>query len=485
MIQGYGDYDGVGLAQLIAKREVSPLELMETAIVHTTAMDKELNFLAVECFDLGRKAAAQALPTGPLAGVPYLLKDTFTSWAGTITTNGCNLYRNFVSPSDTETVRKAKVAGLLMFAKSTTPEFGWALATETLLHGDTLNPWDKTKTPGGSTGGGAAAVAAGGVPFANASDGGGSIRIPAAYCGLVGHKPSRGRITWGPDVAEVCSGVATEGVVSRTVRDQAAYLDIMHGQLPGDRDLPPPVDETFQRSLNSPLRKLRIGFTTESFSHVATYEAGISGVQRAAKLCTEMGHLVEEASLGGFDYIKAYSHIRGIFGMGHYATLCRAAVLKGCEPSGDDFTRFMFESARDSARMTGFEYAQHVEGIRQGARQMELACLPFDIVLTPMSIIAPPAIGHNHMHHTELNQYHDTLRDYGMVFSVPFNVGGQPACSIPIGIDQNGLPVGLQIVGKWGDDVTVLQLAAEFERAAPWSHLRPPTWIKEPDYSPR
>lgn len=476
-MQGYEDFDGVGLAELVARREVSPSELLETAISHTLELNKELNFLAVECFELAREAAQGTMPSGPLAGTPYLLKDTFTSWAGTITTNGSNLYRNYVSLSDSETARKAKSAGLLMYAKSTTPEFGWALATETLLHGDTLNPWDKSKTPGGSTGGGAAAVAAGAVPFANASDGGGSIRIPAAYCGLVGHKPSRGRITWGPNMIEVCSGVATEGAVSRTVRDQAAYLDIMHGQLPGDRDAPPPVSKTFLAALDRPIRKLRIGFTTKSFSHVPTYAPGVAGVERAVQLCLEMGHMVEEVSLSGFDYIKAYSHIRGIFGMAHYSVVRQAAVLKGAEPLHDDLMRFMFESARDSAGMTGYEYAQHVEGIRQGARQMEIACQGFDILVTPMSIIAPPSIGQNHMHFTELNQYHDTLRDYGMVFSVPFNVGGQPACSIPIGEDPDGLPVALQIVGKWGDDATVLQLAAEFERAAPWAKKHPPIWV--------
>lgn len=476
MISEYLKHDGVGLAELVRRGDVTASELMEAAITLTDGLDPTLNFVAVDCRDLGYQQARQPLPQGRLSGLPYLLKDTFTAWEGTVTTNGCKLFKDYVSPGDSGTVTRAKAAGLLLFAKSTVPEWAWALSTETLLHGDTLNPWDMTRTPGGSSGGAASAVAAGVVPLANGSDGGGSIRVPAAYSGLVGLKPTRGRISWGPDMIEVVSGMAQEGCVSRSVRDQAAYLDIMHGQLPGERDLPSAPVGTFEEALDKPLRTLRIGFTAKSTSHVQTYAAGVAGVHRAAAFCEVLGHHVEEMNFDSFDYMQAYSHVRGVFGLGHLAAFEMGRELKGSEPSGTDFMRFMFESARSSASLSALDHTMNVQGLRIGAHQIISACAPYDIVLTPMTVAPPPKIGFNHMHTTELNDYHATLRDHGMPFSVPFNISGQPACSIPIDLDQLGLPVGLQIVGRYGDDATVLQLAAEFERGLPWRDRHPGIW---------
>jgi amidase len=475
-MKDYTCLDGVGLAECVKNGELRAADVMETAIGLAEALDEKLNFIAVECFDIGRDAAPHPLPNGRLAGVPYLLKDVFTSWAGTVTTSGCNLFKNYISPTDGETERRAREAGLLLFAKSTVPEWGWALSTETLLHGDTVNPWDTSRTPGGSSGGSAAAVAAGAVPLASASDGGGSIRIPAAYCGLVGLKPSRGRISLGPVPIDGSGGMAQPGCVSRTVRDQAAFLDIMHGRLPGERDAHAPLGMTFEAALMRPLRRLRIGYTTASPSHIETYDAGVKGVMQAVGLCERLGHRVEPMSFATFDYIAAYSHARTIYAQGHRDVYHMARRLKGSEPCGDDFMRFMFESARSAEAFTAHQYVGAIEGIRLAARQLECACNPFDLVLTPMTVGPPPKIGHNHMHHTELEDYHATLRDYGMPFSIPFNISGQPACSIPISLDELGLPVGLQIVGKWGDEATVLALAAALEDAAPWRDRHPSIW---------
>jgi amidase len=475
-IHDYTSLDGVALAERVKNGELRAAEVMETAIGLAETLDQNLNFMAVECFDIGRAAAALALPAGRLAGVPYLLKDAFTSWAGTVTTSGCNLFKNYVSPTDGATERRARDAGLLLFAKSTVPEWGWALSTETLLHGDTRNPWDTSRTPGGSSGGSAAAVAAGVVPLASASDGGGSIRIPAAYSGLVGLKPSRGRISLGPVPIDGSGGMAQPGCVSRTVRDQAAFLDIMHGRLLGERDAHAPIKETFEAALMTPLKRLRIGYTTLSPSHVETYDAGVKGVMKAAKLCEGLGHRVAPMSFADFDYVTAYSHARTVYAQGHRDVYHLARSLKGSEPCGDDFMRFMFESARSAEAFTAHQYVAAIEGIRLAARQLESACDPFDLVLTPMTVGPAPKIGHNHMHRTELEEYHATLRDYGMPFSVPFNMSGQPACSIPISLDELGLPVGLQIVGKWGDDAKVLALAAQLEVAAPWRDMRPSVW---------
>jgi amidase len=270
--------------------------------------------------------------------------------------------------------------------------------------------------------------------------------------------------------------MAQPGCVSRTVRDQAAFLDIMHGRLAGERDAHAPLDMTYEAALKAPLRRLRIGYTTTSPSPVETYQAGVDGVMKAVRLCTELGHRVEPMSLAGFDYRAAYAHARTVYAQGHRDVYHMARALKGSEPCGDDFMRFMFESARSAEAFTAHQYVGAIEGIRLAARQLECACNPYDLVLTPMTVGPPPKIGHNHMQHTELEDYHATLRDYGMAFSLPFNVSGQPACSIPIAVDDLGLPVGLQIVGKWGDEATVLALAAEFEEAAPWRDRRPSLW---------
>jgi amidase len=476
LIKDYTQLDGVALAERIRNGDLCAVEVMETAIELAETLDERLNFIAVKCFDIGRDAAARALPTGRLAGVPYLLKDVFTSWAGTVTTSGCKLFQNYVSSVDGETERRAREAGLLLFAKSTVPEWGWALSTETLLHGDTLNPWDTSRTPGGSSGGAAAAVAAGVVPLASASDGGGSIRVPAAYCGLVGLKPSRGRISLGPEPIEASGGMAQPGCVSRTVRDQAAFLDIMHGRLPGERDVHAPLKMTFEAALRMPLRRLRIGYTTTSPSHVQTYEAGVKGVMETVELCAGLGHRLEPISFESFDFVTAYSHARTIYSCGHRDVYHMARALKGSEPCGDDFMRFMFESARAAEAFMAHQYVAAIEGVRLAARQIECVCNPFDLVLTPMTVGPPPKIGHNHMHRTELEEYHATLRDYGMAFSIPFNISGQPACSIPISVDELGLPVGVQVVGQWGDEATVLALAAELEAASPWRDRHPSLW---------
>jgi amidase len=489
LIENYTQLDGVAIAEHISNGDLRAADVMETAIELAAALDERLNFIAVECFDIGRQAAARTLPPGRLAGVPYLLKDAFTSWAGTVTTSGCNLFQNYVSPGDAETERRAREAGLLLFAKSTVPEWGWALSTETLLHGDTFNPWDPTRTPGGSSGGSAAAVAAGVVPLASASDGGGSIRVPAAYCGLVGLKPSRGRISLGPQPIDGSGGLAQPGCVSRTVRDQAAFLDIMHGRLPGERDAHAPLQMSFEAALTMPLRRLRIGYTTTSPSHVRTYAAGAQGVMQMVELCARLGHRLEPMSFEGFDLITAYAHARTIYACGHRDVYHAGRALKGSEPCGDDFMRFMFESARSAEAFMAHHYVAAIEGVRLAARQIENLCNSFDLVLTPMTVGPPPKIGHNHMNRTELEDYHATLRDYGMAFSIPFNISGQPACSIPIAVDELGLPVGVQVVGRWGDEATVLALASEIEAASPWRDRHPSLWAghesKQPGFSQR
>ncbi|UCI31869.1 amidase [Mesorhizobium sp. B4-1-4] len=477
MLSGYSDLDGVGLADAIHKREVSATEVLETAIALTEQANEALNFVAVRCYGEGRKTARQSLPGSPLSGVPYLLKDSFTSWRDTVTTNGSYLYRNYMSPSDSETSRRARDGGLVMYAKSTTPEFAAGITTETPLHGATLNPWSLEHTPGGSTGGGAAAVAAGVVPLANASDAGGSIRIPAAYCGLVGHKPSRGRIPWGPDVLDVVGGLATEGCVSRTVRDQAAYLDLMQGNIPGDRDRPPAPGATFMSAIELRPEPLRIGFTVNSHIEEATYAPGVLAVQSIATLCESMGHCVEELSLGEYDYVKALANTGTIFRVDHYRIFRNARAMKGAEPCGQDFTRVMFDSARAGAAITGVEYADAVESLRQTTRRVELMMAPYDVIITPMSVRPPPAIGQNTQERTELGAYGIENRKQVSWFASLFNVTGQPACSVPAGFDDNGLPVAIQIVGKWGDDATVLKLATAIEAERPWISRKPKFWF--------
>ncbi len=291
----YDKYDAIGLAELVTKKQVKPREVIEEAIRRAEAVNPKLNFLTHKAYDVALKAADDPkLPDGPLKGVPWLIKELATGWEGQPTTNACPYFKSVVAPFDSETVRRLKAAGMIPFAKTTSPEIGWAIATESKMYGITRSPWNPDRTPGGSSGGSAAAVAARVVPMAEGSDGGGSIRIPAANCGLVGLKPARGRISLAPALADFWYGGATFLGMTRTVRDTAALLDATQGHLPGEPYQIAAPARPYLQEVGADPGKLKIALVSEAPAHGAPVHHEVKqAVLDAAKLLESLGHKVE------------------------------------------------------------------------------------------------------------------------------------------------------------------------------------------------
>ena len=291
----YEDLDGLGLAELVRKKEITPGEVIEEAIRRAEALNPELNFLNVEAFDEGRRMAADpALPDGPFKGVPWLVKELATAWEGQPNTNCCLYMKDLVADFDSHAVTLTKAAGFTLLGKSSSPELGWALACEPKMFGITRNPWDVSRTPGGSSGGAAAAVAARVLPIAEGSDGGGSIRVPASHSGLVGLKPARGRISMAPAIVDFWCGGALFFCLSRSVRDTAAYLDVVNGSLPGEPYYAPRPATPFLDEVGAPPGKLKIAMVAESPDGCTPLDGEVADAVRAtAKLLEELGHTVE------------------------------------------------------------------------------------------------------------------------------------------------------------------------------------------------
>ena len=290
----YDRYDATGLAQLVRDKETTALELCEAAIARIEAINPKINAVIHTMFDEALQVAAGPLPDGPFTGVPFLLKDLLAAYAGEPFTQGCRGYRNFIPGHDSELVRRYKKTGLVVLGKTNTPEFGLLGVTEPELHGPTRNPWNPERSPGGSSGGSGAAVASGMVPMASGGDGGGSIRIPSAWCGLFGLKPSRGRVPAGPDSGELWQGAAQEHVLTRSVRDSAAMLDAICGPEPGaPYEIPQPRRPYMEEAATTPA-KLKIGFNTASPIGLPVHDECIKAVHTAARLLSDLGHIVEE-----------------------------------------------------------------------------------------------------------------------------------------------------------------------------------------------
>jgi len=466
-------YDALGLAELIRKGDTNASELLDAAIARIERVNPELNFVATACYELGRSLAAGPLPDGPFSGVPYLLKDAFTDWAGVRTTFGNVFFNDHVPDHDSLTVARAKAAGFVLVARTTTPDWGWALATETDLHGITRNPWNPNRTPGGSSGGAAAAVAARVLPIANASDAGGSIRVPASFCGLVGLKPSRGRVPLGPDMLDPTCGCSTEGCVSLTIRDTAAYLDAIGGAMPGDPYWLPQERESFLATARRDPGALRIAVSTATPEGCDAVDAEVrDAVVRAAAMCEDLGHQVDEVKLE-YDHFPLFEAYRRMISVLYAGVLDSAARLVGRAPRPGEFMNFVVESAAEGRSVSGVQHAADIETLRRGARQIAGCCEPYDAFVCPTISVPPPRHGYLHMNNTPIDEYWDTLTRRLMVFTSPFNISGQPAISLPLHVSAAGLPIGVQFAGRIGGEPTLLRLATQLEEAAPWRERMP------------
>jgi amidase len=464
--------DATAQAELVRTQAVTPLELVDAAISRVKTLNPQLNSVITPMFDLARAAAQLPLPLGPFTGVPYLLKDLQAAYEGVPMSAGSRWLRNFKPNGDSELVKRLKRAGLIVIGKTNTPEFGLLPTTEPDAFGATRNPWDGTRTPGGSSGGSAAAVAAGLVAFAHANDGGGSIRIPASCCGLFGLKPTRGRNPLGPHFGDIFSGLVVEHAVTRSVRDSAALLDATAGYDLGDPYIAPTPARPFVQELNTPPGKLRIAFTTQAHTGVPVHPDCSAAVQDAAQLCAELGHEVTEAApqLHAEMLSKAFFTI---WSAGCAWTIDSYAFAAGRQPTDEEIeplTRVMLALGR---KRTAPEYLLAVQTLQIFARRIAQFMERYDLCLTPVLAEPPVPLG------TFTPAPEDDMA--GMKRSglfAPFtaiqNMTGQPAMSVPLFWNEAGLPIGVQFAARYGDEATLFRLAAQLEAARPWADKHPP-----------
>jgi len=467
----YARYDGLGLAELVRRREVSPAELLEAAIARMDRTHADINAVVCRLDEPARASITAGLPAGPFTGVPYLLKDLGAHYQGVVTSFGGTLFKDFVVDHDSELTVRLKRAGLVIVGKTNTPELGLASSTEPRLFGPTRNPWNRAHSAGGSSGGSAAAVAAGVVPMAHATDGGGSIRIPASACGLFGLKPTRARNPMGPDAGEGWGGASVGHAVTRSVRDSAALLDATSGPDLGDPYWAPPPARPFLEEVGRDPGRLRIAITTTPWNGQAVDAECAEAARAAGRLCEKLGHSVEEASpvvdaqaLGAATLVIIGANLR-------VALEARAKAL-GRELSEHDVERVTWIRALDGHTARAADYARSIGVVHRTGRQVAPFFRRFDVLLTPTMCRPPHPLGVIDMMTDDLDRYGQAVLGT-IAFTSLWNACGNPAMSVPLAWSHAGLPMGVQFIGGFGDEATLLRLGAQLEAAQPWANRRP------------
>jgi amidase len=464
--------DATAQAQLVRNGQVSPSELVDGAIERIERLNPALNAVIHPLFDRARQEAAGALADGPFRGVPFLLKDFAAELAGTPFREGTALSGDYVSSTTQELTARFIRAGFVICGKTNTPEFGILPTTEPARYGATRNPWDVTRTTGGSSGGSAAAVASGMVPVAHANDGGGSIRIPAACCGLFGLKPTRGRNSLAPQYGDLMGGLVAEHVLTRSVRDSAAILDATAGAVPGDPYEAPPLRGTsFLAATRADPAPLRVGLLTSSPTGSVVDPACVAAAEHAATLCESLGHRVEPAALP-VDGNAIIEHFINAWAAGQAWVMrdWEARIGRpGTEADVEPLTWALVEMGRALDAGTYLDSVKQLQGL---TRTIAGVFETYDLLLTPTLAEPPVPLG-------TFDAPADApilalLRAGDFVpFTPVFNVTGQPAASIPLSHSASGLPLGSHFVARFGEEETLFALAAQLERAAPWADRLP------------
>lgn len=460
--EDYRKHDAVSLAGLVSNGEVSPSELLETAVARMAQVNPKINAVTMDLTEWGRQDVQRHIWSGPLAGVPFLLKDLGAQLAGSPTSGGSALFKDLTAQSDSAIVAAYKAAGLVIFGKTNTPEFGLMPVTEPVLFGPSRNPWDVHRTPGGSSGGAAAAVAAGIVPAAHASDGGGSIRTPASACGLFGMKPSRGRVSFSP-MGEGWGGASVQHAVTRSVRDSAVLLDMVCQPQPGDPYFLPAPEQTFASEVRRDPGKLSIGFTTAALSSDALDPECKAAVLDAARLCESLGHMVEEVTIPG--NLAAMQAAAGeVIAASIAATFEAEGERRGrpvTEADVEPLTWLMYQRGKT---ISGPAYVRGLAAIHAYGRAVAGLFEHHDVLL--LSTLGSPAIPVGHLME-DLRQYTQRLFAF-MPNTQAFNNTGQPAMTVPLAWSAGGLPIGIQFVGRTGEEALLFRLAGQLEQARPW-----------------
>jgi amidase len=470
----YSNYDGLGLAALVRKGEVSPGELVEAAIERIEKHDGVLNAVVHKAYDEARQTAAGELPDGPFRGVPFLIKDLGCPVAGMPRTSGSAFLKDEVPAEDGELTRRYRASGVVLLGKTNTPEFGITGTTESAHLGPCRSPWNPEHIAGGSSGGSAAATAAGIVPLAHASDGLGSIRIPAACCGLFGLKTTRERNPVGPNHGDRLTGFGVDHVVSRSVRDSAAMLDATGYP---EKSLPYPSlprVASFLDEVSTAPGKLRIAFSAETPSGRPIHEENLHALDKSVALLGELGHEVVEQKID-IDYRKLYRAQGVVAACNSAASLDEMIARVGREPREDELEPLTWAGIRAGRKLRGDRVLSSWRSLRQMCVEILEFFEGFDVFVNPVMGTPPPKIGH-------IDPVHGDLRELGrrqasaFPFTPPANFTGQPAMSVPLCTSSDGLPLGIQFAGRYGDEATLFRLAGQLEAACPWVDRRPQIW---------
>jgi len=487
----YANYDGLGLAELVRTKKVSPAELVEEAISRIEAHNSKLNAVVLPMYARAREKAKSKLPEGPFMGVPFMIKDLHATLEGVPTSHGNKLWRNVPAAITTELAKRWEESGVIVVGKTNAPEFGLTPYTESDTLGPARNPWDTSRTTGGSSGGSGAAVAARLVPLASGGDGGGSIRIPSAACGIFGLKPTRGRTPTGPIVGESWNGFDIEHVITRSVRDSAAMLDATKGPDVGAPYIIPDAGPFLNEVEKTP-GKLRIAFSTKPMLGKNVHADCVKGVEETVALLRKLGHeVVEDAPVINNEEYSL--HFLTVIAGQIRADIEEAAQMAGKKVSWDDFDISTFGTGLFGTILKASDYVRALRYLQARSRDIGRFFEKYDVLLTPVLNQPPVKIGALKPSASEQNQLKVIARTgatwildaMGIIkplaaqtfefipWTPVFNVTGQPAMSVPLHWNAEGLPIGMHFVGKWGDEATLFRLAGQLEKEKPWFDRAP------------
>ncbi|MEX0300514.1 MAG: amidase [Kordiimonas sp.] len=472
-MQDIAAYDGVGLGELIAKKEISALELVEATIERIEKLNPHLNCISVKNYDVARDLAKNYDPSNqksPLSGVPWFMKNLILGYEGTETSNSLRPMAGLMAPHDSSLIDRARKAGLILAAKTAVPENGFCISSEAPLYGPTRNCWNQDYIGGGSSGGAGVSVGARLLPFAHASDGAGSTRIPASFNGVFGLKASRGATSYAPDYADIWYGGAVEGCISVSVRDNAAYHDIITGNNVGETYEFCKPETSYLSETNKQPGALKIGFCTTNPSGAPLDPECELAVTNTAKLLENLGHNVEEIAFShsGKSLMDTFDNLAAVCaGAGMHAL--SNALGRPVEKA--EFTRVNWELAEKGKTISGIDHCAHVEQFRMLGRSIALQCSEYDVVLSPTLPKPPLKLGSYDMERP-LDEYVPLLMEQ-IIYTLAYSCSGQPAMSVPLHWTKDGLPVGLQFAAGYGQEGLLYRLAAQLEKAQPWAQKIP------------
>lgn len=461
--------DAVEQSLQIKNGSISAIELVESAIERIEKNNPKLNAVVTKTYEQARETAAQQLPDSPLSGIPILIKDN-SPITGVRMTNGSTLFKDYVPGFDCETVKRMKKAGLIILGVTNMPELGLTCTTEPRLFGPTHNPWNTDYSPGGSSGGSAAAVASGMVSIAHGSDGGGSIRIPSSFCGVFGLKPTRGRVPFSPVSGSAVVGLSAHHALTRSVRDSAAFLDIIGGYCVGEPYWSPPKHRPYIEEIGAAPGKLRIALATKTSFNEDFHPAVEKVVRTSGDLCSELGHVVKEVNVNDEFNMDSQQFLNAFINI--WCTLCGSALHKvsmraGVPPQRDWVEDLTWGLYLRSKGLSSIDYHQSHETIEQFGRNMNRFLTDYDVILTATTPDPPFKLG-------EVNpSYEEPMKNFDKVIRTAnltalSNAAGNPAMSVPLGKSSNGLPIGAQFIGRFGDEALLFRLASQLEKTKPW-----------------